>query len=316
MILAVEVFAALILIALLLFLFNGVWIYAVWDRAKRNGRDALPVEYEIPRYYVRKLDGSPDYEAKWPGWDGWYFFVIPESRDLPFRMVRASLMTGLYGLEGIDNYERLQLRLSTSEAGEALSLIPTAIKTLAGSEKRNNLSHHYLPKATDLQMSLEKLDTAISGADVSNDAGLVPYGRIAGSWPDYRFQSYNPEGNISVEVKFHGENLIWWADVPGVFTYATCLGRYEGTVTYHNGTSKPDPHDIPDGPAETYQFRGAGGFEHGFTRRLFGANRLFLPIRLLKIGMPSLRTIRYHYEMIIGDAGPRGGFMQASAFGV
>ena len=96
---------------LLLFVFNGLWIYAVWDRAKSNGRDNLPREYEIPRYYVRKLDGTLDYDAKWPGWDGWYFFAIPDARDIPLRMVRASLMTGLYGLEGIDNYERLQLKL-------------------------------------------------------------------------------------------------------------------------------------------------------------------------------------------------------------
>jgi hypothetical protein len=106
--------------------------------------------------------------------------------------------------------------------------------------------------------------------------------------------------------------------VPGIFTYATCLGRFEGTITYHDGTRKPDAHDIPDLPenAETYPIRGAGGFEHGFARRLFSANRLFLPVRLLKYAIPSLRTIRYQYEVMIGDGGPRGGFMQASAFGV
>ena len=129
MILLLAHIAGGILLGFLLFLFNGLWIYAVWDRAKRNGRESLPREYEIPRYYVRKLDGSLDYEAKWPGWDGWYFFALPERRDLPFRIIRASLMTGLYGLEGIDNYERLRLRLSTSDAGEALCLIPTAMRT-------------------------------------------------------------------------------------------------------------------------------------------------------------------------------------------
>ena len=146
-----AVIAGLILLGLLLFLFNGLWIYAVWDRAKSNGRDSLPREYEIPRYYVRKLDGTLDYDAKWPGWDGWYFFAIPEARDIPLRMVRASLMTGLYGLEGIDNYERLRLKLSSLEAAEALSMIPTAVRASAGIEKRNNLSQHYLPKASDLQ---------------------------------------------------------------------------------------------------------------------------------------------------------------------
>ena len=139
-----AVIAGLILLGLLLFLFNGLWIYAVWDRATRNGRDSLPREYEIPRYYTRKLDGTLDYGAKWPGWDGWYFFAIPDTLDLPLRMVRASLMTGLYGLEGIDNYERLRLKLSSLEAAEALSLIPTAVRAPAGIEKRNNLSQHYL----------------------------------------------------------------------------------------------------------------------------------------------------------------------------
>jgi len=313
-----AVIAGLILLGFLLFLFNGLWIYAVWDRAKSNGRDSLPREYEIPRYYVRNLDGTLDYDTKWPGWDGWYFFAIPDARDIPLRMIRASLMTGLYGLEGIDNYERLQLKLSSLEAAEVLSLIPTAVRASAGIEKRNNLSQHYLPKASDLRMSADKLDITMSGADVSNDTGLLQYGRMAGSWPDYRLQNYNPEANISVDLRFHGENLIWWADVPGIFTYATCLGRFEGTITYHDGTQKPDPHDIPDLPenSETYPIRGAGGFEHGFARRLFSANRLFLPVRLLKYAIPSFRTIRYQYEVMIGDGGPRGGFMQASAFGV
>jgi hypothetical protein len=89
-------------------------------------------------------------------------------------------------------------------------------------------------------------------------------------------------------------------------------------VTYHNGTRKPDPHNIPDRQedSETYPLRGAGGFEHGFARSLFHTNRLFLPIRLAKEAFPALRTIRYQYEVMIGDGGPSGGFMQAMALGV
>ena len=318
MIALLAVITGVILVGFLLFLFNGLWIYAVWDRAKRNGRDSLPREYEIPRYYTLKNGGSVDCEAKWPGWDGWYFFAIPEAPDLPFRMIRASLMTGLYGLEGIDNYERLKLRLSPADAAEALSLIPTAVRTPSGIEQRNYLSQHYLPKASGLRMSAGTLDIAMSGEDVSNDTDFLQYGRIAGAWPDYHLQSYNPEANISADLRFHGERLIWWADVPGLFTYATCLGRYDGTITYHDGIQKPDPHDIPDRPEDsvTYQIRGRGGFEHGFARRLFSANGLFLPIRLLKSAIPSFHAIRYQYEVMTGDEGPSGGFMQASAFGV
>src|SRR5678815_5525774 len=109
---ALLIIAGLILIAVLLFVTNAWWIYS-WDQAKRNARDRLPREYEIPRYHVQKPDGSVDYAARWPGWDGWYFLAIPDDADLPLKMARASLMTGLYGLEGIDNYDRLLLRLSS-----------------------------------------------------------------------------------------------------------------------------------------------------------------------------------------------------------
>jgi hypothetical protein len=192
------------------------------------------------------------------------------------------------------------------------------MRTPNGSEKRNNLSQHYLPKASDIRMAVQKLDIAMSGEDVSNESSFLQYGRISGAWPDYHLESYNPEANISVDLLFHGEDLVWWADVPGIFTYATCLGRYQGTVTYRNGTRKPNPHDIPDRPedAETYEITGAGGFEHGFARNFGNFNRLYLPFRLLRNVIPSLRGIRYQYEVMIGDVGPRGGYMQASAFGV
>jgi len=78
---------------------------------------------------VLKPDGAVDYEARWPGWDGWYFFVIPDQKDLPVKMIRGSLMTGLYGLEGIDNYDRLLLRMSERDAAEFLCLVPTAVRT-------------------------------------------------------------------------------------------------------------------------------------------------------------------------------------------
>jgi hypothetical protein len=286
------------------------------DRADRNPRDRLPREYEVPRYFAAKPDGSVDCSARWPGWDGWYFFAIPDDAGLPVKMVRASLMTGLYGLEGIDNYDRLLLRLSPRDAAEFLCLVPTAIKTPAGVEKRANFSQHYQPRKYDLRMAPGKLDISVAGEDVSEDAQFQQYGRISGAWPDYEFSFLQPEANIRLELRFHGEDLVWWADIPGLFTYAACFGRYEGTLVYGGGTSKPDAHDIPEG-AETYAIRGAGAFEHGFARRLFSANRLFLPIRLLNRVLPAFRPIRYHYELLIGEGGAHhGGFMQARAFGL
>jgi hypothetical protein len=310
-----AVVAGLLVGGILLFRFNALWIYRFWDRATRNQRDRLPTEYEIPRYYKLRPDGRPDYGARWPGWDGWYFFVLPDDRSLPTQMIRSSVMTGLYGLEGIDNYDRLLLRLSSFEAVEALSLIPTAIRTPKGIEKRNSFSQHYLPKQFDLAMATSKLDTGIAGEDASEHSMLLRYGQVTGAWPDYELRFLNPEAEISGELHFHGENLIWWADIPGIFTYVACFGRLEGSIRYQQGTQKPDPYQIPD-HAETYAIRGAGAFEHGFARKPFSANGLFLPIRLLNRVAPGFRPILYHYELLIGNTDHHGGFMQATAFGV
>ena len=130
-----AVIAGLILLGLLLFLFNGLWIYAVWDRATRNGRDSLPREYEIPRYYAANSMVRWITARNGRAGTAGTFSLSRTALDLPLRMVRASLMTGLYGLEGIDNYERLRLKLSSLEAAEALSLIPTAVRASGGNRE-------------------------------------------------------------------------------------------------------------------------------------------------------------------------------------
>ena len=89
------------------------------DRSSGNDRTFLPREYELPRY-LEPPSGAIDTGARWPGWDGWYFFMVPEDKGLPLKMLRASIMTGLYGLQGIDDYEKLLLRLSTFDAVEHL----------------------------------------------------------------------------------------------------------------------------------------------------------------------------------------------------
>jgi hypothetical protein len=119
-----------------------------------NNRGSLSQEYNLPRYFKLDKHGEVDAAARWPGWDGWYFFMVPEDRNIPIKMVRASIMTGLYGLEGIDSYEKLLLRLSTFEAVEHLTLIPTE-------ERKNNLSHNYMPKKINLKMDHKKLDVSI-----------------------------------------------------------------------------------------------------------------------------------------------------------
>ncbi len=115
---------ALVLLYLLI-RFNSLWIYRLFDRTLKNDRDSLPQKYELPRYFKLNKSGKVDTSVRWPGWDGWYFSMLPEDRELPIKMVRASLMTGLYGLDGIDDYELLESRgLSAFKALEYLSLAP------------------------------------------------------------------------------------------------------------------------------------------------------------------------------------------------
>src|SRR5574341_1791825 len=120
----------IIIIVLLLFYllirFNSIWVYRFIDNAKKNDINTLPQAYELPRYYKLKKNGEVDTTVLWPGWDGWYFFVVPDDKGLPVKMIRASLMTGLYGLEGIDNYEKLPPVLSAFDVVEYLTLIPPA----------------------------------------------------------------------------------------------------------------------------------------------------------------------------------------------
>jgi hypothetical protein len=312
---ALAAAAAILAVGLLLLRFNGAWIYRVWDRATRNPTGQLPAGYELPRYFRETAKGDIDVTTRWPGWDGWYFFLLPDDRTLPVRMVRASVMTGLYGLDGIDNYERLKFRLDTFEAVECLSLIPTVMRTPGGFEMRNNLSQHYLPRRWHLYMKPQVLDVAVTGQQAERDEAYEEYGRVQGSWPYYRMHFLNPEGGIEVDLNFTAERVIWWADAPGLFTYFSVLGNYDGRVRLLGGSAKPDAHQIP-AAEESYAVTGSGAFEHGFARKLFSADRAFLPVRLFNYLAPSFRPIRYHYEMFLAEEGGRGGFMHARAFGI
>ena len=265
--------AAAALAALYLLLrFNALWV-GLFDRARRNGRDALPPEYERPRYYCADSRGRPDYAAKWPGWDGWYFFVIPDDRTLPVKMFRASIMTGLYGLEGIDNYEKLSLRLDSREGMEVLSLAPTETRGGGGALRRNHLSQQYLPRKTDLRLQPEPLAVEVAGTDPDRDDLRRTFARIAGRWPDYRFEFTNAESQIACSFDYRGQKLLWWADIPGVFTYFAAIGSLEGAITYLRGAGSANAHGL-SGTAETFAVRGYGCFEHGFARKVFDFDQI------------------------------------------
>jgi hypothetical protein len=284
------------------------------DRSSTNDRTSLAREHELPRY-LEPSSGKVDTSARWPGWDGWYFFMIPEDKNLPLKMVRTSIMTGLYGLEGIDNYEELLLRLSTFDAVEHLVLTPTEIKAPGGSERTNYLSHRYLPKRSDLDIKRDLLDVAVMGTKIARDQSSEAYGRIEGSWPNYRFDFLNPETEIKVSLQCTAKDIVWWADIPGVFTYFSAFGDFEGTITYGRGTRKESAQALMHHP-ETYPLKGRGCFEHGYARRPFDYDSAWFPIRAVGTLVPSFKAVRYHYELFIGDGGLHGGFMFARALGI
>jgi hypothetical protein len=298
----------------LLLRYSPYWTYRLCDRTLTNRRDRLTVEYEKPRYFTLDQEAKLDTSARWPGWDGWYFFVLPDDKTLPVKMIRAGLMTGLYGLEGVDNYERILMRLPSFNVAEYLSFIPTE-KIIAGKIAQENfLSHHYVPKSSDLEMNHTKLDVSIIGPRVASDEENQTYGRISGTWPHYYMQFVNPEAEISLDLAFQGTNLIWWADIPGIFTYFTVFGDFKGRIVYGRGTKLDNAHQIGD-KEEAYSINGRGGFEHGFARKFFEFNKPWFPIGLL---IKALRKtfIRYHYEILIGDDGLEGGFVKAQALGI
>ena len=116
--------------------------------------------------------------------------MLPEDRSFPLEMIRASLMTGLYGLDGVDNYEKLlRAGLSSVKAVEYLTLIPAREGINGETKKVSHLSQHYLTKATNLVMRVKPLDVAIAtGATQPNEmAGL--YGRIVASGHITHFSS-------------------------------------------------------------------------------------------------------------------------------
>jgi len=311
---AVWIIGGLVLAVFLAWRLAPVWLRWL-DRAPGNDRALLPYSYEIPRYFVRGADGRVDTAARWPGWDSWTACAIPADPDLPPQMIRGSLMTGLYGLDGVDNYEKLMYRLSSYQAVEHLSFVPTAYALAGGGTLTlENLSQNYLPKPSDLRMADAGLDVAVLGSRAAEEEATEQYGRVQGAWPSYRFAFLNPESEIRVELEFEARGIVWWTDIHGVYTHYAAFGAYEASVEYARGAAIADPHRPMPNP-ERLRFQARGALEHISSAKPFGFDWLWLPMRLLGRRFPSLKPILYHHEVVIAD-GLEGGFVHARAFGV
>ncbi|MFQ5875145.1 MAG: hypothetical protein ACE5JL_15295, partial [Dehalococcoidia bacterium] len=130
---------------------------------------------------------------------------------------------------------------------------------------------------------------------------------------ELEFNETNSRGRFL--LSYTGKDIIWWADIPGVFTYFASFGRFSGSMTHGNLEGAEDSHQAPD-QRDHVPITGVGCFEHGFARKPFNFDKLWLPVRLLKALIPSFRPVRYHYELCFGDGTCHGGFMYARAFGI
>jgi hypothetical protein len=291
----------------------AAWV-GLRDRASRNSHGKLLLAQQLPRYFTRDQSGKPDVSARWPGWDAWTATAIPANAALAPQMIRGTLMTGMFGLEGIDNYEKLLYRLSPYQAVEHLALIPTTYQ-LPDGEKLvlGNLSQNYLTRQTDLRMDAEELDVTILGSRTGNFATEEPFGHIEGAWPHYRLFFRNPEAEVHVSLKYVGEHIVWWTDLPGWYSHFSAFGNFEVVIEYARGTTVADIHRPLRNPCEL-RFQARGTVEHLSSREPFAYDWLWLPLRYIGRAFPSLRPILYHHEVIIAP-GLEGGFIHARAFG-
>jgi hypothetical protein len=293
--------------------FAAPWLIRLVDRSGSNSRTTITYEHELPRYFIRGK-GGVDTAAQWPGWDAWTVCAIPTDPGAPPQMVRGTLMTGLYGLEGVDNYEQLMFRLSTNDVVEHLCIIPTTSQLPDGSSVvLNNLSQSYLPKDRDLRMADGKLDVTVVGSRVDTEVTNIPYGEIRGRWPNYQIGLLSPAAEIEAEMTFEGQRVLWWIDVPGRYTHFATLGRFQVTIRYMRGVNVADIHRPEPRPEES-RFEARGAVEHICAARLVGFDHVWR--RLLSIGnwIPALKAVRHHYEVFLGDV-VEGGIMHTRALG-
>jgi hypothetical protein len=194
-------------------------------------------------------------------------------------------------------------------------LTPTDVETQAGTEKKNYLCHRYLPKRLALSICRDVLDVAICGGGSVQGDTTGPFGRIQGSWPNYQFDFVNPDADIRISLECRMKSIIWWADIPKVFTYFAAFGDFEGSITYGRGTVERD-REPRSNQEQSYTLEGRGCFEHGYARKTFNFDALWYPVRAVEAVIPSFKAIRYQYELFIGADDLYGGFMLARGFGI
>ncbi len=303
----------LLLTVYLLLKFNKFWIYC-FDNALRNPRDHLSRKYELPRYFVLTEEGQVDTSVKWPGWDGWYFIFMPVPGDQPLKMIRASDMTGLYGLNGIDDYAAIPSGLNAFQVVEYLAYIVEEIPAVDESGQPAHVSHTYLPKKTDLTMSVDSLDTIVTnhGSDGAGDSHLC--GRVTGSWPNYEVGFEDSELKMKLDLNFDGLDLLWWADIPGIFTYFAAFGTFEAKMSRKRIAADSSGESSDD--REIAPLSGFGFFEHGCARKPFSYDCFWAPVNWLKRLCPSFKPVQYHYEVFAEQGKFHGGFMYARGFGL
>ena len=289
------------------------WYIRLVDRSRSNSRSTITYEHELPRFFVRGKRGI-ETGVQWPGWDAWTVCAIPTGCDAPAHMVRGTLMTGLYGLEGVDNYEQLMSRLSTNDVVEHLCMVPTTSQLPDGSSiVLNNFAQSYLPKDRDLLMADGKLDVTVLGSRVDTEVTNVPYGHIRGTWPDYQIELLSPAAEIEVEMSFHGRRVLWWIDLPGRYTHFATLGRFQVTIRYMRGVNVQDVHRPAPRPEEV-RFEARGAVEHLSAVRPAGFHQVWR--RMLAAGswVPALKPVRHHSEVFLSDS-IEGGIMHTRALG-
>jgi len=253
---------------------SSIRILGLYDRALRNARDHLDARYELPVY------AQADLAARWSGWDGWYVLMLPREAGVPVKAIRTSIMTGLYGMDGIDNYEELR---------EVPSFAAVEYLTLVHTQETSHLFHRYVPRRTDLAIRREQLLVSVKD-----------WGEISGQWPEYRVRMRDPAEEMEVSLSCTARHLLWWADLPGLFTYVAAFGDFHGTVSLR-GREHP--------------VTGMGTFEHGFARAPFAYDRLLQPVRWVQ-KLHRFTLMHYHYNLLIGEDGWHGGIMLAQGVGI
>lgn len=242
--------------------FNLDRIVNMIDHSLERDRWWIKPVYENPIYLKKSLS------KQWPGWDGWYALFIPvwkkEETNRPFNIVRISIMTGLYGVNGIDNYNGLRTEpLTRTKAGEYLGMVQTPTQSF--------LSQKYINKDTEMTLSNNVLDVMVK------DQSL-----IIGKWPNYQVTASKDDIKVRIKLNFHAINVAWWANVKGIFSYWSAFSLVKGYIQHNN---------------KRYDVKGFGSFEHGWNRFFIQINWVAQLLRIFS-KIHRTRLIYYHYEIL------------------